>query len=197
MFKRVIEQSKYVENSFLHMSSRATIAFALSCTERQWPVFQRAVTGKSGLTTVKRVFRDAIDLCWKHCSHGVLITVECERELPDEALNAPSAVAHTILHSIFDVLTATSENYGNYRMSCRNFGLIELLLDDCGLLLDDLEEDPSKDPPLAKRVRPLVVKELDRQNEDLRRLSNDDSLAMIETVKRESYGVSLFDEVWF
>jgi hypothetical protein len=203
MFKAVVEHMKNVEAAIKKMPLPAGFAFALSCTERQWPVFERALNEQPSLMTGRAVFRKATDLAWEYCLHGTPVPneylVECRREIPDQAGDAPSAVVHTISNSIVDLLNAIQRNDGAYphHLSGRNLGLIEMLLDEHGLLLDNLAQDEAQDSTEVKQIRLLVKDEIQHQNQDLQRLSADASSSTIEAVRNKSTGKSLFDGVWF
>jgi hypothetical protein len=203
MFKAIIEHMKSVEAATKKMSLRAGFAFALSCTERQWPVFERALNEEPGLMTGRGVFRKATDLAWEYCLHGIPVPneylAECRREIPDQACDAPSAVVHTISNSIADLLNAIQRSDATYphHLSGRNLGLIEMLLDEHGMLLDNLSQNESQDSTEVKQIRLLVKDEVERQNQDLQRLSVDASSSMIDAIRKESLGKSLFNGVWF
>jgi hypothetical protein len=203
MFKLVVAHMKAVEAAINRMSTRPGFAFALSCTERQWPVFERALNEEPNLTTGLAVFRKAIDLAWEHCLHGIPVPneylAECRRGIPEQVGDARSAVAHTISNSVVDLLNAIQRSDGTYPhlSSGRNLGLIELLLDEHGLLLDNLTEDEAHDVTEIKPIRILMNDEIQQQNMDLQRLTTDPSSSTIEAIKKESSGKSLFKNVWF
>jgi hypothetical protein len=203
MFRAVVEHMKSVEATIKKMSLRAGFAFALSCTERQWPVFERALNEKPGLMTGQDVFRHAVDSAWEYCLHGTPVPnnylAECRREIPDQAGDAPSAVVHTISNSVVDLLNAIQRNDGAYphHLSGRNLGLIELLLDEHGLLLDNLAQNEARDSAEVKQIRLLVNDEMQHQNEDLQRLSADGSSSTIDAIRNGSSEKSLFNGVWF
>lgn len=203
MFKAVVEHMKNVETAIKKMSPRAAFAFALSCTERQWPVFERALNEEPGLMTGRAVFRNATDLAWEFCLHGTSVPneylAECRREIPEETENAPSVVIHAISNSIADLLYLIQRNDGasSYQLSGRNLDLIELLLDEHGMLLDNLAQNEAQDSTEVKQIRLLVKDEIQHQNEDLQRLNADASNSTIDSIRKGSSGKSLFNGVWF
>jgi len=141
----VINHLKHVELTIKQMAPPAAVAFALSCIERQWPVLARALDENHSLSVDRDVFRRAIDAAWEFCLGTVPIPMNysevCLPEMTDVAENAPLAAIHTISNSIADALYLIEENKwpGLYQFSSRNLELIELLLNERGFLLDDLE----------------------------------------------------------
>ncbi len=203
MFKQVVEFMKRVEAIIKRMSPRAAFAFALSCTERQWPVFERALESEPELSIDRAVFRRAIDSSWEYCLHNTTTTNDlldtCRSRLPEEAANAFAATVQTISNSIVDLLNAIQRNDPaySYHLSGRNLGLIELLLDEQGVLLDNLTDHEELDSEEVKQIRHLAQGEIEHQEKDLQRLIASDSIATIEAIKNESIGKSLFEGVWF
>lgn len=137
------------------------------------------------------------------CIHGTLIpngfSAACRREIPDVPGDAPDVVAFDISNSILDLLDMIQENDAGsaHSLSDRNLGLIEVLLDDQGLLFENLTENEAQDSAVAQRVRTLMMEEFQQQTKDLRRLNKDALNTAIEAIRKESSGKSLFDDVWF
>ena len=203
MFNTVVDHMKHVKGAIDQMSSRAAFAFALSCTERQWPAFQQSLKQARRVVEVGSVFRQAIDVGWAHLLQGIAIADEllasCRQLISADVRDAPSVVANTIENSIVDLLHAIQRKDKVYahHLSGRNIGLIELLLDEHGLLIDDLNVDFANQLLDIQTVRHLVETEMKHQDEDLRRLTADDSDVVIEAMKNESSRISLFSEIWF
>jgi hypothetical protein len=184
----VINHLKSVEAAVKQMAPQAAVAFALSCIERQWPLLARALDENPSLKVDQNVFRRAIDAAWEFCLDGTPIpknySEACLHEVADEGGTSPLAAIHTILNSIADALCLIEESdWANlYQLSSRNLELIELLLDDRGFLLDDLEVEGRPCTEDVKPIFALVTAEIQHQNEDLERLK-DPSRGMILAVK--------------
>jgi hypothetical protein len=192
-----------VETAISELSPMAAFTFALSCTERQWPVAERALREQSDQMAIVVVFRQAIDFAWAKCLQDSPIPIgvldACRREMPVTIGNPASAVWHTIANSVLDRVDAIQRNDAvySYHLSGRNIGLIELLLDEQGLLLDQITEDKRKYTPKIVQVISLVKDEIQHQTRDLEQLKVDGSSASIQAVKTGSLRKSLFEDVWF
>lgn len=173
MFNAVVDHMKDVKIAIDQMSSRAAFAFALSCTERQWPAFQQSLKQTRNVAEVGEVFRQAIDVGWTHLLQRIAIVDEfvasCRQLISADVGDAPSAVANTIENSIVDLLNAIQRKDKAYthHLSGRNIGLIELLLDEHGLLIDDLNVDIAHEHSEIETVRHLVEAEMKHQIKDL------------------------------
>ncbi len=213
MFKRIVQHLKDVERALAGMGANAAFAFALACTERQWPVFQRAVRSVPWMVDWQGKLRLDLDAAWQHVLNDTSLSVTesltpFRQLLISSAAGEPevedtggpsSAVAHTIATAIVDLLGAVEKRAVGYAhlLSGRNFDLLELLLDEHGVLLNDLKEESGPDPSEIAAVRELIEQELQQQDRDVNALRKDSSAAGIEEVRRASVGKNLFGQVWF
>jgi hypothetical protein len=211
MFKKIVQHMKDVERAVNGMRANAAFAFALACTERQWPVFQLTAGSVPWMVDWQSKLRHDLDAAWQHVLDDTSLSVAesiapfqqllissgaSEPEVED--IGGPSsAVAHTIANSIVDLLDAVERRDVGcaHRLSCRNFDLLELLLDEHGVLLNNLKEGSDHDPSEIAAVRDLIEQELQQQNRDVQALGKDSSAAGIEEVRRTSVGKSLFGQV--
>jgi hypothetical protein len=213
MFKRIVQHMKDVERALSGMGANAALAFALACTERQWPVFQRAARSVPWMVDWQSKLRHALDDTWQHLLNDTSVSATepiapfrqllissgaGEPEVEDTG-GPSSAVAHTIANSIVDLLGAVEKcDVGHaHRLSHRNFDLLELLLDEHGVLLNDLKEESGQDPSEIAAVRKLIEQEMKQQDRDVQALRKDPSAAGMEEVRQVSVGKSLFGQVWF
>jgi hypothetical protein len=199
MFDRIARHMKYVERAISGMSPNSAFAFALACTERQWLVFERASEGTPSMQSVGSKLRHGVDAAWEHVKYAIALppglAIGCRRET-SQADDFMDASARTIANSIVDLLDAIERRDVTYahRLSYRNFDLLELLLDERGVLLSDLRDEWVDYPSEIAQVRELVEQEMSQQNRDLETLSENSSSARLEEVRRTSAGKSLFAE---
>jgi hypothetical protein len=211
MFKKVRQHMEGVEHAVNGMRANAAFAFALACTERQWPVFQRASESVPWLVEWRTILRRELDAAWKLVLRDTLLQFSDSlarfRELLLSWVAGPmevedtdglsSALAQTIANSMADLLGSLQK--GNVASTPfpadRNFDLLELLLDEHGILLDDLKEESGHDSAEIAAVRELIEQEMQQQNRDVQALAKDSSAAGIEEVQRTSAGKSLFGQV--
>lgn len=207
MFKRVTQHMKDIEHAVNGMRAKSAFAFALACTERQWPVFQRATENVPWLVEWRTILRRELDVAWKHVLSDTLLQFSDSlarfRELllswvagtleVEETEGLSSALAQTIANSIVNLLEGLQK--GNVAVTRfpadRNLDLLDLLLDEHGVRLEDLK-DSGHDPAEIAAVRELIEQEIQQQNRDLQALAKDSSPAGIEEVQRSSAGKSLF-----
>lgn len=204
---------KDVERAANGMRANSAFAFALACTERQWPIFQRASESVPWLIEWRTILRRELDVAWKHVLSDTLLQFSDSlarfRELFISWVAGPlevedtgglsSALAQTIANSIGDLLKGLQE--GDVSSTCfpahRNFDLLELLLDEHSVLLDDLGEESGDDPAEIAVVRELIEQEIQQQSRDLQALSKSFAVIELEVVRQTSTGKSLFGQVWF
>lgn len=211
MFKRVTQHMKDIEHAVNGMRANSAFAFALACTERQWPVFQRATENVPWLVEWRTILRRELDVAWKHVLSDTLLQFSDSlarfRELllswvagpmeVEETEGLSSALAQTIANSLVNLLEGLQK--GNVAITRfpadRNLDLLDLLLDEHGVRLEDLK-DSGHDPAEIAAVRELIEQEIKQQNRDLQALAKDSSPAGIEEVQRSSAGKSLFGQVF-
>lgn len=213
MFKRVIQHMKDVERALDGMGANAAFAFALACTERQWPVFQRAAERVPWMVDWQGKLRHDLDAAWQHMLNGTLLQFDDSlarfRELllswvagpmeTEEADGFSSALVQTIANSIVNILDGIQKaNVSSASFPAnRNLDLLDLLLDEHGVRLEDLGEESGDDPAEITAVRELIEQEMQQQDQDVQALRKDSSAAGIEEVRRASVGKNLFGQVWF
>jgi hypothetical protein len=204
---------KDVERALGGMSANTAFAFALACTERQWPVFQRAAGSVPWMVDWQSKLRHGLDDAWQHVRNDtslsatesiapfrqLLISSGAGEPEVEDTGGPSSAVAHTIANSIVNLLGGLQKgNTASTRFAPhRNFDLLELLLDERGFLLNDLKEESGQDPSEIAAVRELIEQEMQQQDRDVQALKKDSSAAGIEEVRRASVGKNLFGQVWF
>jgi hypothetical protein len=202
---------KDVERAVNGMRANSAFAFALACTERQWPVFQRATENVPWLVEWRTILRRELDVAWKHVLSDTLLQFDDSlarfRELllswvagpleVEETEGLSSALAQTIANSIVNLLEGLQKgNVASARFPAdRNLDLLDLLLDEHGVRLEDLK-DSGHDPAEIAAVRELIEQEVQQQNRDLQALAKDSSPAGIEQVQRTSAGKSLFGQMF-
>lgn len=212
MFKRVTQHMKDVERAVNGMGANSAFAFALACTERQWPVFQRATENVPWLVEWRAILRQELDVAWKHVLSDTLLqfgdSLARFRELllswiagpmeVEETDGFSSALAQTIANSIVNVLEGLHKgNLASTRFPAdRNLDLLDVLLDEHGVRLEELKEDSGHDSAEIAAVRELIEQEIQQQNRDLQALAKDSSPAGIKEVQRTSAGKSLFGQVF-
>ncbi len=197
VFDTIAQHMKDVERAISGMHADAAFGFALACTERQWPVLQQACDRSPSMQSVSLALRHALDAAWEHVKDATSLppglAARCRREI-SEADDFMEAITRTIANSIVDLLDAIEKHEFRYahRLSYRNFDLLELLLDERGVLLNDLKEDSSQDPSEVAAVRDLIDQEILRQTRDVHSLRKDSCAAGIEDARQASVGRSLF-----
>ncbi len=98
---------------------RGAVGFGLLCTERQWPVFVRAVRTATWAANLLPVLRQAIDGLWESMSQEDA-SMPSEDDLPDPILwmdeggsTASDAVAYHILNAVVDFVSSIREGDSN------------------------------------------------------------------------------------
>lgn len=198
MFTSIVHHMRHVEASLSQMNAAAAFAFALACTERQWPVYQRITEVERPTGEAHSNLRQAIDAAWEHVARGTALapalSTRCSGEVPkpESIVDASSSAAHTIANSIVDLLDAIEHREPAYphHLSGRNLGLLELLA-------DEFNEQNMEGSDEAKSVRGLIVQEIQEQNKDLQDLAANSSSSGIDAVRRRSVGRGLFGQIWF
>jgi len=212
MLKRVRQHIKDVEREVNGMRANAAFAFALACTERQWPVFQRALENVPWLVEGRTILRRELDVAWKHVLSDTLLSFSDSlarfRELllywvagpmeAEEADGFSSALVQTIANSIVNTLDGVQKsNVSSASFPAnRNLDLLDLLLDEHGVRLEDLGEESGDDPAEIAAVRELIEQEIQQQDRDMQALRKDSSAAGIEEARRTSEGENLFGRIW-
>jgi hypothetical protein len=211
MFKRIVRHMKDVAHAISEMPASGAFAFALACTERQWPVFQRAVGMVPSMVDWRGVLRQRLDVAWEDVKKDEVLpgdeSLAPFRELllswgageaqVEDSGGSSSVAACEIAGSVVDLLDAIQERDASYARypSNRNFDLLELLLDERSFRLDDLKEESGHDPSEIAGVRELIEQEMQQQNQDVQALSKNSSAAGIEEVRQAKRGRSSFSNV--
>lgn len=147
LLKILIQHMDDVERVINNLDANAAFAFALACTERQWPAFQRAVEMSLPILCSDRSsFRRGVDAAWEQVIRGTPFPIGLARVCDDQIplaggiVDPPSgAVALTVAQSIADLLCAVEKRTTTnlHLMSGRNLGLLEVLM-------DELNQEPDK-----------------------------------------------------
>ncbi|VTR96998.1 DUF416 family protein [Tuwongella immobilis] len=212
MFSRITQHMEDVKRALVEMSPNGAFAFALNCTERQWPLFQRAAESVPWVLDWQGKLRHDLDATWQYVVNGTLLQfsdslVSFREHLlswvagPSEVEDADgfsSAIIQTIANSVANILDGLQN--GNVSSASfpanSNLDLLDLLLDECGVRLEDLGEESGDDPAEISAVRELIEQELQQQDNDIQALRKDSSAAGIQEVRQTSAGRNLFGRVW-
>lgn len=182
------------------LSQDCSLCFAVACSERQWPIYVRASRGHEWADEGGAAIRAVLDSCW-----DFLIA---EADLPaglsdrigasvpnDASLTDPDGViAHTIAISFMDLVSRVERKqfFEAARFpAARNLELIEIVF-------DETEAEDAQDAALIE-LESLVTMEVERQNDELNRLSNTvDSYkrTLFAELRGESETIRLLGGLW-
>jgi hypothetical protein len=179
------------------MERLQAFAFAASCAERQWPVYERAAQGKQWAQPT--TLRAAVDAVWgwllqeRGRPHG--FAVQCERAILEEIEDDLASVASQVANSYYGLLSIVERDHVEdcIQAAKSNLGMID------AFLYEQLLDMPvSKENDLKVDAHELMRAEMARQGDDLAVLSRGAPMpSVVAQLRERSRGVSVLGQYWY
>lgn len=195
MSELIVPDDEQTIRSIKSMPPRAALAFAVSCVERQWPVWARGTQGWPLWDHLRSPLRKMIDLAWDvtkglpddEMPVQLLPSVEDLGDRPLDMLE----VAHVIADTLRTVRNNEVElaHFPAYRNIC--------LLESLHVSWKEANVAAETKSRVSQQIQAQLDQEVSRQNLDLAQLQSDPGVATIGAIELSSRGRSLFGTLWF
>jgi len=185
-----------IEQDLRDMPSTHSFAFAASCAERAWPIYERGARGKSW--DKRQLLRGALDSVWEWLAGRAVrpsgLAAQCETAVFDDDHVEPSdAGAFYVSNNVFGLISIVENDQREYAAQSA-MGNIDLL---DSFLYERIELTSTSENDIMIDNHPLFQIEIERQMDDIAALRQPITDVAIQMIRARARTIGLFGKLWY